>query len=339
MEQQKRMIDVIVPVYNVEDYLKECLDSLIKQTIPIHIIMVNDGSTDGSAIIAKQYALNYSNMITYIEQENAGLSAARNKGLMTSQAEYIAFMDSDDWVSEDYYEQLLKTIQQTDADIVCSDIMYAFENGKRNKKAAHNLPVEVNQTVIEKIDESYKQYMISIFPMAQNKLWKSSLIKEKFSFLSGKQYEDLDFFYRIYPSTKKIAFTDKGGFYYRQRSGSIVKTANNRIRDIMDIFNNIIAYYQVNGLYEMYHEEIAYLLIRNCLVASSKRLAYSRNYNFIRTNLNILFTFVNDTIPQWRSNYYIRTFSIRHIFIKTFSKKTLTSHTILLLIISIFLKK
>src|SRR5699024_1121144 len=107
---------------------------------------------------------------------------------------------------------------------------------------------EFTKTYIDTQDENYKTYLISIFPMAQNKLWRSSLIKEEnFNFLQGKQYEDLDFFYRIYPYTHKIAFTSKGAFYYRQRAGYIVKTADNRILDIMDIFNHVLNFYHKNN--------------------------------------------------------------------------------------------
>lgn len=334
---QEIKVTVVVPVYNVEKYLKQCLDSLLEQTVPINIIIVNDGSSDNSGEIAQTYAAKHAETITYIEQANAGLSAARNVGIKQTNTPYIAFMDSDDWVSHDYYEKLLITMEQNNADIVCSDITYIYENGKEKKKLAHNLPDHAPQTIIEASDKRYHRYMISIFPMAQNKLWKTALIKETFTFLSGKQYEDLDFFYRVYPNTQRIAFTTAGGFYYRQRAGSIVKTANNKILDIMPIFDNIVAYYKTNHLYEQYHMEIEYLLIRNCLVASSKRIAYSRNYRFIYSNLTKLFTYVSQNIPNWRQNAYIKPLTIRHLFIRSFAKATIGIYSFFLLLISIFL--
>src|SRR5699024_3522921 len=143
-------------------------------TIQIHVIIVNDGSTDNSAIIAKQYAADFPMQITYLEQENAGLSAARNIGIEHAQAEYLAFMDSDDWVSEDYYEQLLIVMEQTKGGIVCSDIAYDYEKGKLNKKWRPHLRSQLTKTYIDPQDENDKTYAISIFPMAQNQRWRSA---------------------------------------------------------------------------------------------------------------------------------------------------------------------
>lgn len=101
-------ITVIVPVYNVENYLRKCLDSIISQTYKnIEIVVVNDGSTDASGEICKEFA-EIDHRITYIEQENAGLSAARNTGLENMSGDYVTFVDSDDWIEQDYVETLYK---------------------------------------------------------------------------------------------------------------------------------------------------------------------------------------------------------------------------------------
>lgn len=337
MEQRK--IDVIVAVFNVEHYLQECITSLLNQTVPLRIIIVNDGSTDHSGQIAQQFASDFPQNITYIEQENAGLSAARNKGMKYADAQYIAFMDSDDWVSDDYYEKMLQTIEATKADIVCSDITFVYPSGVTARKAAHHLPEKLRGNCITTQDQAYPSYIISIFPMVQNKLWRRDLLGDAFRFLEGRQYEDLDFFYRVYPHTQAIAFTSSGTFYYRQREDSIVKTSDDKILDIIPVFEHIMAYYQTEHLDALYQKEIDYLLIRNALVASSKRLAYSRNYRFIRKNLGILFHFVETSVPDWRQNPYIQPPTLRHFFIKSFSRATLGLHAILLCIISFFLKK
>ena len=332
----KIKIDIIVPVYNVEAYLEPCLDSLLLQTEPVRIIIINDGSPDNSKKIAKQYAKDNDNIL-YIEQKNAGLSAARNKGLEYVTSEFVAFMDSDDYVSPDYYQSLLKVLEQENADFVCSDITYTYTDRTEIKPSN---TISGGGTVIEKSDRKYPRYMVDIFPMAQNKLWRSSFLKEhNFKFLEGKLYEDLSFFYEVYPYAKKIAFTTEGTFYYRQRKGSIVKTANIKNLDIIDVFKDIIHTYKKADVFTAYQAEIEYLLIRNCLVASAKRLAYSGSYSFIRKNLDILYQFVEKEVVDWRKNKYIRTVTVRHVYLKTFYSWTLPLHSILLVIISQFIKE
>jgi len=338
MEQTKK-IDVIVPVFNVKAYLEECLDSLLQQSVPINIILIDDGSTDGSGAICARYAAAFPDVITYESQENMGLSSARNNGLKLARAPYVAFMDSDDWVSPDYYEALLNKAEETGATIVASDITYVYQTGEHKRKRGQDVFIDTKRQVIINDNTSYPSYLIAIFPMVQNKLWRASLIKDTFNFLDGRQYEDLDFFYRVYPAAEKIAFTTKGTFYYRQRNDSIVKTSDERVLDIIPIFKHVLAYYHGHDFYDTYRSEIEYLLIRNALVASARRLAYSRDYRFIRDNLVILFDFVETTVPNWRKNPYIKTPTLRHLFIKTFSRRSVRLHAVFLRAFAIFLRK
>ncbi|MBQ2986525.1 MAG: glycosyltransferase [Tyzzerella sp.] len=127
MEQLK--VSVIVPVYNVEDYLRQCLDSIVAQTYHnCEVIIVNDGSTDSSGKISKEYATKYSNII-YIEQENAGLAAARQAGLDIATGDYIGFVDSDDWLEHNMYEKMMDVAIETDAEIVFCNV-YRNESKK-----------------------------------------------------------------------------------------------------------------------------------------------------------------------------------------------------------------
>ena len=124
-------VSVIVPVYNVEIYLADCLDSVLQQTLKdIEIICINDGSTDKSPEILAEYAKK-DPRITIISQENKGLSSARNRGLEVATGEYVAFLDSDDWVDPDYYEKLYNTAVKYDAQIACSGYKRCSENEEK----------------------------------------------------------------------------------------------------------------------------------------------------------------------------------------------------------------
>ena len=122
-------VSVIVPIYNVEDYIEQCLETLVNQTLEeIEIILVNDGSKDNSEKIAKQYKEKYPNKITYLEKENGGLSDARNFGIPYAKGEYIAFLDSDDYVELIMYEEMYKIAKKEDSDIVECDFYWEYPN-------------------------------------------------------------------------------------------------------------------------------------------------------------------------------------------------------------------
>lgn len=116
----KDLISVILPVYNVEPYIRSCLDSLSKQLYKnFEVLMVNDGSTDNSGVICQQYA-DSDKRFRYFEKENGGLSDARNFGIKESKGEYITFVDSDDWITEEYLLFLIETLEKEQSDIVVS---------------------------------------------------------------------------------------------------------------------------------------------------------------------------------------------------------------------------
>ena len=122
-------VSVIVPVYNVEKYIDKCLESLVNQTLKdIEIIIVNDGSTDNSIKIVEEYKEKYKNKIIYLEKENGGLSDARNYGIQYAKGEYIAFLDSDDYVDRKMYEKLYNKAIENNSDIVECDFYWKYTN-------------------------------------------------------------------------------------------------------------------------------------------------------------------------------------------------------------------
>jgi len=124
-------ISVIIPVYNVEKYLRRCVDSVLGQTHGnLEVILVNDGSRDGSPKICEEYAKSDGARVKYIDQENGGVASARNAGLAVAAGDYIAFVDSDDWLEPSMYEELLKVSVSQDADYVSCSCFLEFEDGK-----------------------------------------------------------------------------------------------------------------------------------------------------------------------------------------------------------------
>jgi glycosyl transferase, family 2/glycosyl transferase family 8 len=219
-------ITVIVPVYNIENYLNKCLDSLINQTYKnLEIIVVNDGSTDNSGKICQEYAKK-DNRIVYIEKENGGLSDARNAGLDRLTGSYVTFVDSDDWIELDYVETLYKKISEYQADIAVGNY-YSFNESEgmfyfHISGDSYYEKVYDNMSIFENLYESQEMKSFALIS-ACGKLYKASLF-DYIRFDKGKLGEDGYMNQKLYLLVQKVVYINQGLYAYRQRSGSITKT-------------------------------------------------------------------------------------------------------------------
>lgn len=236
-------ITVIVPVYNVENYLNKCLDSIIAQTYKnIEIIVINDGSTDASGEICKEF-VEIDHRIIYIEQENAGLSAARNTGLDNMSGDYVTFVNSDDWVELDYVETLYKKIVEYQADITVGNY-YSF-NESEGMFYFHILgdsyyeKVYDNVSIFENLYESQEMKNFALIS-AWGKLYKARLF-ERLRFDIGKLGEDGYLNQKIYLLTEKIVYIHKGIYSYRIRNNSLSRTwTEKRMHALVDVMSERI---------------------------------------------------------------------------------------------------
>lgn len=194
------MISVIVPIYNVAPYLAKCLDSVRQQTYSdLQVILVDDGSTDDSPAIAQQYA-EMDKRFILISQPNSGLSAARNAGLSLAQGEYVTFVDSDDYIDQDYLTTLLR--QAEDYDIVQSGFRRVDDKGR-----------------ILRCVYPHPAYRLT---SACFRLYKRTLLVEhELSFEVGQYYEDVLFSIRVWLAHPRINTIDYSGYNYRVNSSSI----------------------------------------------------------------------------------------------------------------------
>ena len=256
------MISVIVPVYNVEKYIEKCLKSLVEQTLKnIEIIIVNDGSTDNSKKIISKFAEKYSN-IKYYEKTNGGLSSARNYGIKYANGEYVAFLDSDDYVEKNLYELMYKKALQENSDMVECDFIWEYygKNGEIVKTKKDK----------RKKFKTLNQYVKNARVVACNKLIKKQIIDDfNIRFPEGLIYEDIEFFYKLFPHLNKISYVNIYGIHYVQRNGSILNSNPEKIGDIFKILDNVIKYYRDLDIYE---NEMKYRYRRILLVSSMKRI-------------------------------------------------------------------
>lgn len=227
---KKDLISVIIPVYNVEKFLKKCLDSVINQTYTnLEIIVVDDGSKDKSGEICDSYK-NKDARIKVIHKQNGGLSSARNVGLEKSNGDYILFLDSDDWIDLTYIEVLYNNLIENNCEISVPGFCLSYENGKRIKDS------KINSKTVFSTEEALSNYLFNgyITPCVASKLWKRELW-ENIKCPEGKLFEDQFTTYKLIMKSKLIVFDPSISYYYFKRNGSIGHSSfSKKTYDLLD---------------------------------------------------------------------------------------------------------
>ena len=237
---KKPKISVIVPVYNVERYLKGCLDSILSQTYSnIEIICVNDGSTDKSREILEEYKKRDSR-IKIVDKRNGGLSSARNAGMEVAQGEYYSFIDSDDWVAPDMLEKLYRSITILNTDIAICAVHQYDETKKEIDDTNPYYTLEYFDKTFDNRAFSYKEtkpFIMDVCVMAWNKLYRRSLIEEcNARFPEGLIFEDGPFFFTIFFITERVSIVRDFLYYYRiNRKNSIIQKAGKKFLNVIDV--------------------------------------------------------------------------------------------------------
>lgn len=249
-KKQAPLVSIIVPIYNVENYLKDCFKSIASQSYEnIEIILVDDGATDSSGVIADNLAKNNINT-KVLHKKNGGLSDARNAGMKLAKGEYISFVDSDDCIGEDFVKTLLELAVKNNADIAQCDNSRDIENignGKGNIKilSSENAFIDLLK---------YK----TVSPTAWGKLYKKSLFdSNNLEFPVGRIHEDTALLYKLVYCSNVFACTDKVLYYYRMNNNSIT-TSNYTEQHYRSVIK--------------YHDELDEFIVKNDVATSSKIL-------------------------------------------------------------------
>lgn len=243
------LISIIIPVYNVEKYLRQCLESVINQTYKnLEIILVDDGSKDASGGICDEYA-EKDGRIKVIHKENGGVSSARNVGLENVTGSYIAFIDSDDYVLPCFIERLYNIVKKHNVDLV--DCNYTtFEDNVIVKELGNDVEKIINKKEMQMRIYTVKGIRTIVL---WNKLYKKELFND-LNFPDGKINEDEALIHRIIGNMKgQAAILDTELYYYRQNNTSIMgKKFNVNRMDIIDALEDRLQYYNEINEYELY---------------------------------------------------------------------------------------
>ena len=281
------MISIIVPVYNVERYIKKCLLSICNQSYKdFECLIVDDGSKDNSINIAKE-VVGEDDRFLFFTKENGGLSDARNFGLEKAKGEYVCFIDSDDYVDVDLLSLTYNKAKKHDSDIVCFDLYYDFGNNK--------LKVSKGADFEEVSSYKYNKEIIFNNNSANNKLFRREFLNDK-KFHEGMWYEDMASIPLWIALANNMSYVNSPLYYYVQRDGSISHSANPKLFDIYKAISHVktnlnLSSYEVRGLY-----------FHNCLVMTVLRIKEIEDkktrIEYYEENISKL----NSAYPSWYSD-------------------------------------
>lgn len=264
-------ISIIVPVYNVEEYLPRCIDSILAQTfVDFELILVNDGSSDSCPNICDKYASEDSRILV-IHQKNGGLSSARNAGLVVAKGTYIGFVDSDDWIEKDMYEYLYDLITVRNAEIVECDYKIIYSDGVDSRNSGEIVECTNIEALEHYLEGRYFRTVV------WNKLYKKEILTN-ITFPVGKLYEDGYFTYKVFYECNKIVYANSPKYNYD----------NTRQNNIMSqVFNER---YISDGLYSS-KERLEFFKDKklNELIRKSEKLYFNQmlEYYFLTRKNNI----------------------------------------------------
>ncbi len=231
-------ISVVVPVYNVEKYLKECIDSIINQTLEdIEIICVNDGSTDSSLEILNDYAKKDSRIIV-INKSNSGYGHTMNMGLNAASGEYIGIIESDDFADKNMFEDLYKLAKEYDADIVKGDW---YNYWSKNKFARKNNRISSAKT-LKLTNSKQDKSLLRINPSVWSAIYKKEFLNKyniRFLETPGASYQDLAFSFKIFALAERVILTDKAYLYYRQDNMNSSVKSKTKVYCVCDEYEEI----------------------------------------------------------------------------------------------------
>lgn len=237
-------LSCIVPIYNVEKYLEECVESLLKvSSVSIEIILVNDGSTDLSGDIADRFATHKS-FVKIIHQPNQGLAAARNRGLQEASGDYVAFIDSDDWVAPEQLNELCRKAEEAEADMALGTVLYVNPDS-RTYSPFLPLPESVTGQVLSGRDCFAELFRNRKFaPMATSYLYRREWLEKNHLQFESVLHEDELWTVEALCLANRAVCTELPFYYYRQRTGSIMNTLDTgkRLNSLLHIANRLLRF-------------------------------------------------------------------------------------------------
>lgn len=293
------LISIVIPVYNVEQYLPGCVDSVLNnETADCEILLIDDGATDRSGAICDEYAARFPDRIRVIHQANGGLGAARNTGIDAARGDWLLFVDSDDKIHADTLSVLKRAIRP-ELDVIGFQF---FADDGENPPVPQNCGFPGNAVPFQLRDQ--KSYLLSL-PSAWMRLWRRSLfLQTEIRYPSRVWYEDIRTTAKLLAAARQIVVLPEPLYYYLSRPGSIMNNSKlDRNREILEALDDIRSWFDRNRLTESYQAELEALTVQHVLLAASVRVARADPKHPL---LAAFRDYTEQAYPNWRNNPYNR---------------------------------
>ncbi|MDE5978023.1 MAG: glycosyltransferase [Turicibacter sp.] len=288
------LVSIIIPAYNCQSFIQNCLDSILSQTYTsIEIIIVNDGSTDNTLSILNQYAKKYPQMIKLYSVPNGGQGRARNFAVEKALGKYLLFVDSDDYLEPMMVETLVKEIE-------CQNSTFAICAYSRVTKEGEFLFTEMNP--------KYKE-LINMNTSPWNKLFvRECFVKNKVRFSEGLWYEDLEAILKYFPHIKNPVWISQPLYHYVQHQNSSINQYDHRVEDIFIVMDNVYAYYEEFGYLNTYYDELEYFFIMHLIFGHLSRCVHEKDKSKRKALIKKTKHYLEKRFPKYYKNNYF-TFS------------------------------
>ena len=297
-------LSIVVPVYNTQEYLPKCLDSMLGTDVDgVEVIAVNDGSTDQSAEILERYSRLYPERLRVVETPNGGLGHARNTGIRQAKGDYVLFVDSDDWLAPHAVPEILSFLDSS-FDIAVFDFAHVDDTGRVLAEFRG-----CDQDESFRLDE-YPEFLFAPHN-AVNKIWKKTLFTEnEISFPDRIWFEDLATVPKLYLFAERIQPIRKTWYCYYQRQGSIMLNASKAARnaEMIEAVNSVISCYRGQGAFEQYRQQLEYKFYYEEYLASVTRVNQIDAHSPVQAVLRDDYL---QRFPAYRDNPYVRAASYR----------------------------
>lgn len=309
-------VDIVVPIYNVEEYLGRNLESLMNQTFKdIRILCINDGSTDNSQKVIDEYVAKDNRFESYTKQ-NGGLSDARNYGLKYVNSDYVMFIDSDDFCEPTMVEESLNAMLGNHADMVVFGYNQFYT--ETNQKEEIKLGVESGVYSLKE-----NPSILAFTPNAAwNKMYKTKLfIDNDIRYPFGYRHQDLGTTAKLMYLSDKIVYLDKPLYNYLiDRPNNITRQIDNKIYHIIDMSKEILDYYQEKNIYDDYYDELNYLVERNLITALRKSVKL-KDKKFVFKFIDDVFTFKKKYFNRKNKKYEIKSVKDDSVYLNKYLLK------------------
>lgn len=255
-------LSIIIPAYNQQNYIGECINSLVNQDLEeVEIIVVNDGSTDNTREIIEGLKQSYSN-IKCINKVNGGVNSARNAGLKYAIGEYVTFVDGDDWIEKNSLKVLYNKVKEHNLDMLCFGFYFAKDNILEKSSDVYKTNTEEKMSNVEYIK---KVLLIEAIPTICGKIIKRDVIMKNYIEFNEKLHfgEDLAMNIECAMHSDLIGIEEESYYYYRQHNSSVSSSLSEKVLTIVDSLNYIKKLLEEKGLYETLKREYEYLFYRN----------------------------------------------------------------------------